>query len=99
MFRIDGLKPHPDLERIILRWERALEQLRRRGFCVAKLDVRVPTEGSLLLPRLELAWLVWQSVGGTQFLKFKNDETSPGSFPSQKNVHCHKRSLEKLVCG
>jgi hypothetical protein len=54
VFRIDRLQLHPDLERVVLGWEGALEQLRRSSLRVAELQVGVPTEESLLLPGFDV---------------------------------------------
>ena len=54
VFWIDGLELHPELERVVLGREGTLEELGRSGLRVAELQVGVPAEGPLLLPRLEL---------------------------------------------
>ena len=54
VFGVDGLKLHPELERVVLGREGTLEELGRSGLRVAELQVSVPAERPLLLPRLEL---------------------------------------------
>jgi len=54
VFRIDRLQLHPDLERVVLGWEGALEQLRRSSLRVAELQIGVPAEESLLLPGVDV---------------------------------------------